>query len=176
MIKEDMFIPLTYDKLFVSVFGNEEYIDILEILLEDVFDYPRGLLKGRVALKHRDLPTINKRHAKKQVDIVAEVDKNFINLELNNNFNRGIKERNIVYLSAIHGTQLKKINDSYNNIGKSTLINLNRGHNLKYTVEPYIFVNIKNIDYMINQIDNISIIMTELKCKFSKIKKNQVIE
>ena len=39
MIKEEVFIPLTYDRLFVSIFGNEECIDILEVLLEDIFDY-----------------------------------------------------------------------------------------------------------------------------------------
>ena len=167
MIKEEVFIPLTYDRLFVSIFGNEECIDILEVLLEDIFDYPRGYLKGKVALKHRDLPTINKNQAKKQVDIVVEVDGDYINLELNNNYNKGIEKRNLVYLSAIHGRQLKKINksssyNSYNNIGNSTQINLNKGHNLRYTIEPYSLVNIKNIDNIIKEINNIRILMIDL--------------
>ena len=165
MIKEEVFIPLTYDRLFVSIFGNEECIDILEVLLEDIFDYPRGYLKGKVALKHRDLPTINKNQAKKQVDIVVEVDGDYINLELNNNYNKGIEKRNLVYLSAIHGRQLEKMSNSYksyNNIGNSTQINLNRGHNIRYTVEPYSLVNIKNIENIIKEIDNIKILMIDL--------------
>ncbi len=165
MPKKEVFIPLTYDKLFVSIFGNEEYVDILEVLLEDIFEYPRGYLKGKVALKHRDLPTFNKNHAKKQVDIVVEVNGDYINLELNNKYNKGIEKRNLVYLSAIHGTQLEKMSNSYksyNNIGNSTQININRGHNLRYTIEPYLLLNTKNIDSVESRIDNIKILMIDL--------------
>ena len=163
-MKQEIFIPLYYDKLFTTIFGNEKNIDILEILLEDTLELERNALKGKVALKNRDLPTINKRHAKKQVDIIAEVEGTLINIELNNNLSEGIIKRNSVYLGAVHGTQLKKIRNSYDQVKSSTQINFNtKKANERYTVEPYYLVNYKNIEYKIDIIKYISIIMVDLK-------------
>ena len=162
MTKTNVFMPLSYDRLFMSIFGNEDNIEILEAFLEDIFGYERGFLRNKVLLRNRNLPTVNKNNAQKQVDIVAQIDKNLINLELNNSFREGLKRRNLVYLSAVHATQLKKIKKSYNNVGNSIQINLNRGGNLRYTVEPFYLVNYRNLEFTMDIIDYLSIIMVDL--------------
>ena len=89
-MKTREFIPLVFDKLFTSIFSKEENKDILEVLLEDALELKRGSLEDKIVLKNRNLPTHNKNNAKKQVDLVVEVEGDIINVEVNNNYSKGI--------------------------------------------------------------------------------------
>lgn len=58
MSKKRNFVPLSNPKMFSRIFGDEENIEILEAFLEDMLDYPRGYLRGRVRIvpKQRTAP------------------------------------------------------------------------------------------------------------------------
>lgn len=163
-MKTREFIPLVFDKLFTSIFSKEENKDILEVLLEDALELKRGTLEDKIVLKNRNLPTLNKSNAKKQVDLVVEVEGDIINVEVNNNYSKGIEKRNMVYLGANHGRQLSVEIDNYNDIKDTIQINFNvNKRNLRYVIEPYYYVNYKNLDYMIDYKKYMSIIMIDLK-------------
>ena len=163
-MKTREFVPLVFDKLFTSIFSKEENKDILEVLLEDALELKRGTLKDKIVLKNRNLPTLNKNNAKKQVDLVVEVEGDIINVEVNNNYSKGIEKRNMVYLGANHGRQLSVEIDNYNDIKDTIQINFNANkRNLRYVIEPYYYVNYKNLDYIIDYKKYMSIIMIDLK-------------
>ena len=54
------FIPLVNKELFMTVFGNPDNIEILEAFLEDLFDVPRGCLRGKVTIENADIPAKDK--------------------------------------------------------------------------------------------------------------------
>ena len=163
-MSNNIFIPLSYDKLFNSIFGNDNNIDILEVFLEDALELDRGALSNKVVLKNRSIPSVHKSNAYKQSDLIVDVSGDLINIEMNNELSEGILKRNIVYLANTHGSQYKEKDKSYKNIYNSIQINLNSNRrNIKYVIEPYYLTNYKNISNIMDIIEYFSIINIDLK-------------
>ena len=138
-----IFLPLYNDIIFTEIFNNPDNIEILENFLENYFNYELGSLRNKVVLKHRYLSIANKKEARKQVDILIELDdKTSINLELNNTKRKDIFVRNRIYLSKVHGQKLKKNTRDYNTIGRTIQINLNtKIRNKKELIERWYITN-----------------------------------
>lgn len=138
-ISDKQIIPITFDYVFTNLFGTEESIRILERFLASYLKVSMQTIKGKVKILPRELPLENKRTASKQVDILLELEGRKINLELNNNCNEGIIERNLVYASNIHGRNMEYGKKSYNEIRSTLQINLNnRRMNEELVDECYI--------------------------------------
>ena len=123
--KEGEIIPLNFDYVFTSIFNNEKNINIIENFLSVYLEIPIEKIKEKVKLQSRELPLENKKIRRKQVDLIIEIEGEKINIELSNQMNQGIIERNIVYLCSIHARELKYGDNKYQNIKKTLQINLN---------------------------------------------------
>ena len=140
---KEIFLPLYNDIIFTEIFNNPDNIRILENFLENYFNYKLGSLRNRVVLKHRYLSIANKKEARKQVDILIELDdKTSINLEMNNTKRKDIFIRNRIYASKVHGQKLKKNTHDYNTVGITIQINLNtKIKNSKEGIERWYITN-----------------------------------
>ena len=118
-------IPMTYDVMFTEIFNNEKNISLLEEFIAFYIDIPLKEVKGNLKLLKRNLNKNNLKSSKKEVDLLLELNGKKYNIELNNKWNKNIKNRNVVYISHIHGEQLKRGFKDYNDIEESIQINLN---------------------------------------------------
>ena len=144
LIKEKEIIPLTFDYVFTSIFNNPDNIDIVESFLAAYFNEDIKNIKGKVKINNRDLIKTNKKDSKKQVDLILDLNGEKINIELNNDLYKGKENRNIVYASKIHGSQLKEGEKNYLNILRTLQINLNNFNSNKNSLrETYYLRNEK---------------------------------
>ena len=102
---KNKYIPLTFDTLFKGVFSKHP--DILGIFLNDVLDL--NLDKIKVDIKNNELENNNIKEKKDNVDIFVILnDKYYIDIELNSEYFKDIKRRNISYLYRITNLVLDK--------------------------------------------------------------------
>ena len=123
-LEEGMIIPISFDYHFVRIFGQKENMDILEYFISDFYDIPIKDVTGNIELLSRNLKQDSKIEKSKQVDLLLSLNDKKINIEISNSSSIGRKERDLVYLSKIHGGQLK-YRDDYSSIGSSWQIRLN---------------------------------------------------
>jgi predicted transposase/invertase (TIGR01784 family) len=136
-------IPLTYNYMFVTILDNPENIIILENFLSCYLDIPLDTIRGNLSLNKRDLPIEHKKEKNKQVDLILKIDNDIINIEMNNSFDKDIKERNVVYGCAIHGKQLAYGAD-YKNIHKFLQINFDNStesKNITKFIENFVLMD-----------------------------------
>ena len=143
ILKPGEIIPLTFDYIFTAIFNKQENIKILENFLSCYLEIPIKEIRGKVTLLPRNLELENKRVANKQVDLIVELEKEKINIELSNKINQGIINRNIVYACSIHARQLEYGKDSYNKINRTIQINLNNTRTNEELKESYYLRNEK---------------------------------
>ena len=135
-------IPLSFDPIFTGIFNDEKNIDIVENFLSLYLKVPIEKLRGKVIIKSRKLKSSARKERRKEIDLLVDIDGKKINIELNNNYYEGIRERNIVYICKVHGGQLKTSDNSYKNINNSVQINLNRNKcNEKKLIDSYYIMN-----------------------------------
>lgn len=140
-LKKGEIIPLTFDPMFTEIFNNENNICILEDFLSCYLDIPYNKIKNNLKLSSRNLNRNSIMDSKKEVDILLNLDGEKINIELNNTNNKGIIDRNVVYIGKIHGTQLKRGFKTYNEIKKTIQINLDNENHTKNLIEEYYLKN-----------------------------------
>ena len=136
-------IPMTYDVMFTEIFNNEKNISLLEEFIAFYMDIPLKEVKGNLKLLKRNLDKNNLKSSKKEVDLLLELNGKKYNIELNNKWNQNIKNRNVVYISHIHGEQLKRGFKDYNDIEESIQINLNNSRSNEGIISRYYFRNEK---------------------------------
>lgn len=117
-------IPLIWDFMFTSIFNKEENIVITENFIACYFCIPIEEVKGKVKILSRNLKRENKYTANKQVDMVLELGKKKINIEVSTQLSQGIIDRNVVFASNIHSTSYRKGDKNYRNITDTIQINL----------------------------------------------------
>ena len=135
-------IPMTYD-VMLKVFNNEKNISLLEEFIAFYMDIPLKEVKGNLKLLKRNLGKNNLKSSKKEVDLLLELNGKKYNIEHNNKWNQNIKNRNVVYISHIHGEQLKRGFKDYNDIEESIQINLNNTRSNEGIISRYYFRNEK---------------------------------
>lgn len=77
-------------------------------------------MKGKIKLLSRNLKLERKKSKSVQIDLLVDVSGEKINIELTNSSSSGVADRNLVYASKVHGSQLKYKDNEYAFI-KSTL-------------------------------------------------------
>ena len=140
-LKKGEIIPLNFDFVFEAIFTKIENIDILENFLACYFDVDISLIKGKLKILPRNLELESKKARNKQIDLLLELESETINIELNNKYSEGIKNRNIVFATNVHSRSLKYKDNSYTKITRTIQINLNVEHTNKKLKEKYFFRN-----------------------------------
>ena len=124
---KEHFIELTYDDLFLSIFGNPEYIGLTEYLVSTILEYDINDVKGNIIIKTRNLDLNHKTDKKSQVDLLLKYKGEIINIELQRSYNDGSKKRNFIYLARIIGNNFKE-GMRYNEISRTIQIIINNSN------------------------------------------------
>ena len=114
-------ISIKYDFMFCEIFNNEENIFILEEFIADYFNYDIKDVKGKIKILSRKLKRISKNEPSKEVDLLLDYKGELRNVEISTGWSENIKDRNVVFLSKIHGNQTYK---NYKDIKQTIQINL----------------------------------------------------
>ena len=115
-------IPLSYDKLFKSVFKLN--LDLLRKFLNEMI--PIEITEeDKIILLDTELPISNKKERKKMIDIFVTINENiFIDIEMNRSKFRDIYERNRQYLEKISNLLFEK-GENIKNLKDKNLYQLN---------------------------------------------------
>ena len=117
---EDEVIPLYFDKVFKLTFGDYNHVELLNYLLSIVLKKNVKVL----SLLNNELIGDNRMNKKNSVDLVCELDNEFVSIEVNTSFGQTVIDRNLSFLFRLESKELKPGCD-YKNISKYYQINLN---------------------------------------------------
>ena len=123
MLKPGEIIPLTDDDMFTEVFNNKDNICILEEFISTYFNYSLDKVRGNLIILPRRLNKNRAKEKSKEVDLLLKYNNKNYNIEMSTGWNQSIIDRNVIYLSNIHGRQLDK-GDNYYLIDESIQLNL----------------------------------------------------
>ena len=138
ILKNKRFYDLKYDLVFKSIIVDDNDYTIMNSILSDI-------LEKEVKVKrylNSELKIKNKKIKGKRLDIIAETTEGvLINIELNINYDKNIKERNLNYYSTLYTETIEK-GDKYIKVKEIIQINLNfnEGKN-KSLKEEYLLRN-----------------------------------
>lgn len=127
ILGEDEVIPLIYDTLFKLVFGDINHLDRLNYLLSTILNKNVEVIE----LLPNDLIENNRVNKKNEVDLLCKLDKEYVSIEINTDFDDAIVKRNYAYISRLLSKELnagdsyKKDNIDNNNIKMYYQININ---------------------------------------------------
>mgnify|MGYP004660520019 CR=1 FL=1 len=127
--------PLTKDKIFKMIFGNEEYPNITAYLVSILLNIPYQLVKGKIVFKNtrNNLKRATDKASDKDIVFIVDLEEPYdalkVNLEMNNTkyISSIIISRNIYYMSNFHSIGLKE-GTNYNEIVQTIQYNFNRGY------------------------------------------------
>ncbi len=138
ILKSKKFYDLKYDAVFKRAIIDDNDHTIMNNILSDI-------LEREVKVKrylNSELQIKNKKIKGKRLDIIAETTEGIlINIELNINYDKNIKERNLNYYSTLYTETIEK-GDKYIKVKEIIQINLNfnEGNN-KPLKEEYLLRN-----------------------------------
>jgi predicted transposase/invertase (TIGR01784 family) len=139
--------------MFVAILNNPDNIIILENFLSCYLDIPIETIRGHLKINTRDLQIDSKKDKNKQVDVVLEIGNDLYEIEMNNSFDKDIKERNVVYGCAIHGRQLK-YKENYQDIHKFLQINFDNStkrENINKLISKYKLIDVENLKEVLSE-------------------------
>jgi len=123
---------LNNDLIFKTIFSEEK---ATKRLLEETL----GLKVDKIYSSNTELNVETIKEKRKILDLIVETDKGIINIEVNNDYNQGLKNRNFLYFCKLIGSSVNK-NDSYINIINHIQLNLT------WNLQRYIKNDISNIE------------------------------
>lgn len=117
-------IPATFDPVFKSLLTNENNRGYLEDLISYVTKIPKEIISKNMVVVNNQLPIEKYNNKQLNTDILVEIEKNVINLEMNAQKEIGIFEKNAAYYQKLMVEQYKRSAD-YRNIKRVIQINFN---------------------------------------------------
>ena len=159
---KESIIPLKKDFMFSQIFNKEENVSKLEKFVAGYYGFPYEKVKGHLKLYPRDLRKNAKKEAKKQVDLLLELEKYRmkINIEVESKFWQAKKDRNTVYLAKISSSNYIKGDIKLQHIWKSKQINFSlKNGSTRDFIEEYFFRDgaAKEIYTEVMQIDRVNV-------------------
>lgn len=117
-------IPATFDPVFKSLLTNENNRGYLEDLISYVTKIPKEIISKNMVVVNNQLPIEKYNNKQMNTDILVEIERNVINLEMNAQKEIGIFEKNAAYYQKLMVDQYKRSAD-YRNIKRVIQINFN---------------------------------------------------
>ena len=117
-------IPATFDPVFKSLLTNENNRGYLEDLISYVTKIPKEIISKNMVVVNNQLPIEKYNNKQLNTDILVEIERNVINLEMNAQKEIGIFEKNAAYYQKLMVEQYKRSAD-YRNIKRVIQINFN---------------------------------------------------
>ena len=117
-------IPATFDPVFKSLLTNENNRGYLEDLISYVTKILKEIISKNMVVVNNQLPIEKYNNKQMNTDILVEIERNVINLEMNAQKEIGIFEKNAAYYQKLMVEQYKRSAD-YRNIKRVIQINFN---------------------------------------------------
>lgn len=100
-------IPLTFDSIFKGIFVKN--LDFLKMFIMSQLDIPFKPDKCNIELLNNETLKENKEEYKKTVDVYVRINNLlYVNLEINREYFKTIKLRNLIFADKLYSTILKK--------------------------------------------------------------------
>ena len=113
-------IPITSDNMFKTLFAREEYIKFPCKLLSYLIDISYEELLKRLHFTKNETGKKSNTEKSYRNDLVVKIDNTTINIEMNNNNGKDIRDRNFEYLMRIRGDKRSR---EYNQVIQVNLNN-----------------------------------------------------
>ena len=117
-------IPATFDPVFKSVLTNKKNRNYLVDLISSITEMPKKIIDKNMIILNNELGIEHYNSKKMTTDILVEIERNVINLEMNAQKEIGIFEKNAAYYQKLMVEQYKRSAD-YRNIKRVIQINFN---------------------------------------------------
>ena len=91
-------VPMIYDRVFKSVLQAKESRNYLIDILSNITGIPKEDFKGNIVFKNSELYNDEANEKLKIADLIIELDKSVINLEMNKKFYFGLIDKNDRYI------------------------------------------------------------------------------
>ncbi len=120
------FIPLTNDRMFKAVLTSNEARDYLADIISGITNLPKENIKRDMVFKNTEHPVSGINEKKKISDLVVEIKDNVINLEMNNDYYKGLTDRNFSYIAKLKSNMIGEIYSDIINIIQINFDGFNR--------------------------------------------------
>ena len=126
---------LSSDLVFKEIFGTQKNIHFLEVLLEELKQFPKNSLKNKVTiLNGNPLNKTNVKNKSVASDILVKIPGEIINLEMYTNFDEEDFTKSKVYFFRIYSTDLP-VGEKYTRQHKVSQYNICLKSSLSFTKE-----------------------------------------
>jgi len=112
-LKEGYLIPATFDIIFKELFTSTDTRDYASSILSHITGIPKEDLKNNMVILNNELEVENYKDKKMRTDILIEVEKSIINLEVNKYYYEGLFEKNNAYQNKLVSDQFYSSLDYY---------------------------------------------------------------
>ena len=101
-------IPATFDPVFKSVLTNKKNRNYLVDLISSITEMPKKIIDKNMVIINNELSIEHYNSKKMTTDILVEIEKNIINLELNRYYYDGLFNKNDAYYKKLMADQYKR--------------------------------------------------------------------
>ena len=144
--KGEMF-PAVSDVMFHTMINNESRKQYIAYLLSLTLEKDYDEIYHGIVFNKQQLDKENYHDSKKTVDLVCTIDGEVYNVEMNNNMDASMLERNISYMEKLYSGSMKRGDKTYhyNKVIQININNFNFVGNKKEIDEFYIVNNDKEV-------------------------------
>ena len=106
-------IPATFDPVFKSVLTNKKNRNYLVDLISSITEMPKKIIDKNMVIINNELSIEHYNSKKMTTDILVEIEKNIINLEMNRYYYDGLFNKNDAYYHKLMVDQYKRGDKKY---------------------------------------------------------------
>jgi len=106
-------IPATFDPVFKSVLTNKKNRNYLVDLISSITEMPKKIIDKNMVIINNELSIEHYNSKKMTTDILVEIEKNIINLEMNRYYYDGLFNKNDAYYHKLMADQYKRGDKKY---------------------------------------------------------------
>ena len=148
------FLTAKNDRIFKAVFVDENNHGLMEALLEEILGEKVKIIK----FLNNELEVREKQEREKRVDVLIEIEKMKVHVEIDSNATKSVRYRNLIYFEAFHSTITKK-KDKYDMNVRYIHISLEFGIGRKHEIiDEYELQNKKGEKF----VDNMKYILVNM--------------
>ena len=145
-------IPGTFDPVFKEIFTSPDCHNFVCALISEITKLDLNYLKENLKVINSNLPKSRAFEKTSITDVLLSVDGNILNIEMNNEYYKGLFEKNDMYQHTILSRTMKR-EDSYLNLKKVIQINIDNFSKFKKAISIFKLMEIdtheiENKDYI----------------------------
>lgn len=137
-MKDNILLSPVRDCMFKAIMLNPELIDVLKELINIITGIPLSMLDN-IKVENTEYIIENKNDKKMRSDVIVSIGNKYINVEMNNEYYKGVFNKNDAYLSKLKSTTYNKSED-YIDAFQVIQINFNNFIHFKHKKDIYKFM------------------------------------